>query len=215
MAVKLRALGVVKVLGGTRVLRGLDASLDGAAVHVVEGPNGSGKSTLLSILAGRTRPSSGRVFLQEGESARAEGPGLRDSVGWLGHDLGLYGDLDVFANVALHASLRGLAPQASWNMVAAELEVEALRDRRARELSRGQRQRVALARTLLGSPAVLLLDEPSTGLDARSTERLAGIVCRVRAQGTIVAVVTHDPAFADALEPVRWVMRDGKLYSRE
>lgn len=207
----LRVAGVTKVLGLARVLRGVDAQFGEGAVHLVEGPNGSGKSTLLSILGGRMRPLSGRALLQRGEVSVAEGAALRSVVGWLGHDLGLYGDLDAFANVALHAELRGLDAEESWSAVAAMFAVESFRARRVRELSRGQRQRVALARTMVGRPPVLLLDEPSTGLDQGAVERLAGRVRELAEQGTIVVAVTHDPAFAASVGGTRWALRDGRL----
>ncbi len=209
----LRAAGVTKVLGSSRVLRGVDAEFAAGAVHVIEGPNGSGKSTLLAILGGRMRPLAGRALLQRGGVAVAEGAALRRTVGWLGHELGLYGDLDVFANVALHAKLRGLDAEASWSTVAGSFAIEPLRDRRVRELSRGQRQRVALARTMIGNPPVLLLDEPSTGLDASAVARLADQVRVVVERGAIVVAVTHDPVFADGLGGRRWAMRDGRLVS--
>jgi heme ABC exporter ATP-binding subunit CcmA len=207
----LRAAGVTKVLGSSRVLRGVDAEFAAGTVHVVEGPNGSGKSTLLAILGGRMRPLAGRALLQRGEVAVAEGAALRRTVGWLGHELGLYGDLDVFANLKLHAQLRGLDPDAAWTAAAASFGIDGLRDRRVRELSRGQRQRVALARTMIGDPPVLLLDEPSTGLDATAVERLAAQVKVVVDRGAIVVAVTHDPGFAESLAGRRWVMKDGKL----
>ena len=201
----------MKVLGHVRVLRGVDAAFDDGAVHVVEGANGSGKSTLLSILAGRMRPSSGRALLQEGDAALAEGTALRQVVGWLGHDLGLYADLDAFQNVALHARLRGLDAERAWAQATESLNISALRTRRVRELSRGQRQRVALARTLLGDPPVLLLDEPSTGLDVAAVESLSRLLRALQTRGRIVGAVTHDVTFARAGGGRGWRMADGKL----
>lgn len=210
-ALLLRALGLTKVLGGARILRGLDASFARGPVHVIEGPNGAGKSTLLSLLGGRLKATSGRVLLQRGSDLVAEGGDLRRRVGWLGHDLGLYADLDPFANLALHARLRGLDPERAWATTAEELGILHLRGRKVRDMSRGQRQRVALGRTLLGSPDVLLLDEPSTGLDVAAVERLAGLLRGVADRGTIVLTVTHDVPFASALQGKRWALRDGKL----
>jgi len=210
----LRAVGVTKVLGGVRVLRGVDATFGSRGVQILEGANGSGKSTLLSVLGGRVRASAGRALLQCGEELVAEGAGLRREVGWLGHELGLYGDLDAHANVALHARLRGVDADQAWARVSEVLAIEPLRRRRVRELSRGQRQRVALGRALVGEPPVLLLDEPSTGLDAAAVERLASMLRRLNeSHGTVVLTVTHDPAFADALQGVRWRLREGKVES--
>lgn len=207
----LRAAGVVKILGSARVLRGVDAMFEPSVVHLLEGANGSGKSTLLGVLAGRISPTRGRALLQEGEHAVAEGRELRAVVGWLGHELGLYPDLDGFANVALHAQLRGLDAESAWSSVAERVGVEPLRRKRVREMSRGQRQRVALARVMVGAPKVLLLDEPSTGLDAAAVTRLGDLVRSVAATGTIVVAVTHDTTFVDAVGGRRWLLADGKL----
>lgn len=195
---ELRATGVVKVLGGARVLRGVDASFEGGALHVVEGANGSGKSTLLAVLGGRATATSGRCELIE-DGTRKLGKDLRAEVGWLGHELGLYPDLTAFENVALHARLRGDDADAIWRLRASELGVEGVAGRRVRELSRGQRQRVALVRALVGGPPVLLLDEPSTGLDSSTTERLVRLLLGLRDIGVIVLVVTHDAPFRNEL----------------
>lgn len=207
----LRTVGLTKVLGAARVLRGVDAVFDRGPVHVIEGPNGAGKSTLLSLLGGRIRPTAGRVLLQVGRELGAEGGDLRRRCGWLGHDLGLYADLDPYANIALHARLRGLDAEAAWKDISEELGIAHLRGRKIREMSRGQRQRVALGRTLLGAPDVLLLDEPSTGLDVAAVERLAKLLVGVANKGTIVLTVTHDVPFAAALAGRYWALREGKL----
>ncbi len=208
----LHAEGLVKVLGGSRVLRGLEASFAGGVLHVIEGANGSGKSTLLALLGGRSSPSAGRVRLLDDAAAEiAAGPELRRTVGWLGHDLGLYPDLTALENVTLHCRLRGLDAPAVWRRGAEELGVGAIADRRVREMSRGQRQRVALLRALVGEPPVLLLDEPSTGLDAATIERLVAMLLRLRAEGRVVVVVTHDTPFRDRLDATQWKLAAGKL----
>jgi ABC-type multidrug transport system ATPase subunit len=208
----LRAVGVVKVLGGVRVLRGLDGLFRAGSTHVIEGANGSGKSTLLAVLGGRMQPSKGRVALVDKGALVAEGRGLRAVTGWLGHDLGLYPDLTGYENVALHAQLQGLAPDAVWERWGSQLSMGATRDRRVRVLSRGQRQRVALVRALVGEPAVVLLDEPSTGLDHRSAEVLAELVRDLASrEDRIVVAVTHDPVFKERLGGTSWRLEDGQL----
>jgi ABC-type multidrug transport system ATPase subunit len=111
---ELRVSRVAKVLGGARVLRSVDAVFAPGRVHVLEGANGSGKSTLLSLLGGRSAPTSGRIALVRADAVVAEGAALRAHVGWLGHELGLYPDLQAAENVALHASLRGIDGRIAW-----------------------------------------------------------------------------------------------------
>ncbi len=213
----LRAVGLVKLLGGNRVLRGVEASFAAGRPHVIEGANGSGKSTLLGLLGGRSAATKGRVLLMEGGRVVAEGAEkLRSKVGWLGHELGLYPDLTARENVMLHAGLRGLDSAATWSAGAAALELSSIADRRVRVLSRGQRQRVALLRALVGSPPVLLLDEPSTGLDVASVEQLSKMIRGLAEQGRVVVVVTHDGPFRANLQGQSWLLEDGLLrVSRE
>ena len=211
---ELCAESLVKVLGGARVLRGVDATFGTGTLHVIEGPNGSGKSTLLALLGGRTEPTSGRAFLR-GADGDASGVQLRRRVGWLGHELGLYPDLSALENVALHAELRGLDGQKAWAEGAPALGVDAVKSRRVRELSRGQRQRVALVRALVGRPAVLLLDEPSTGLDAAATELLASVLGTLRDAGVVVVLVTHDAPFRDRIGGRIWRLGAGRITAPE
>ncbi|MFI5303004.1 MAG: ATP-binding cassette domain-containing protein, partial [Polyangiales bacterium] len=141
---------------------------------------------------------------------------LRAGVGWLGHDLGLYADLTVGENLELFAGLSG-QPTRAWARADADpLGVIALEGRRVRELSRGQRQRVALARVLLGEPRVILLDEPTTGLDVRATARLSTLIAELSLSGRCVVVVTHDQEFVKTLRSssarvVEWTMHAGVL----
>jgi ABC-type multidrug transport system ATPase subunit len=209
---ELRVSRVAKVLGGARVLRSVDAVFAPGRVHVLEGANGSGKSTLLSLLGGRSAPTSGRIALVRADAVVAEGAALRAHVGWLGHELGLYPDLQAAENVALHASLRGIDGRIAWAH-AESLGIAALADRKVRDLSRGQRQRVALVRALVGDPPVVLLDEPSTGLDIHGRERLVESIQALVARSVIVVVVTHDLPFRDALAPQVWSLAGGSLRS--
>lgn len=203
--------GVVKVLGGARVLRSARGSFVGGRIHVLEGANGSGKSTLLGILGGRARATTGTVKLRRQDKVLAQGAELRAHVGWLGHDLGLYGDLTAIENVGLHAHIRGAKVEDAWSRWSAALNLEPLRDRRVRVMSRGQRQRVALARALVGAPEVLLLDEPSTGLDGGAVDRLVEVLQGLSSAGTLVFVVTHDVPFRDKLGGQRWRLVQGQL----
>jgi ABC-2 type transport system ATP-binding protein len=181
------------------VLRGADAEFESGGVHVIVGGNGVGKSTLLHALSGRLSPVAGDIRWVGGDGSIRFGRRLREVVSWLGHDLGLYPDLTVSENIGLHAELRGFAPQQSWSGVGATLGLTPLLARRVRELSRGQRQRAALGRVLVSDPAAVLLDEPSTGLDAGAVVTLAKVLVSVAAGGRCVVVVTHDAFFQQEL----------------
>jgi heme exporter protein A len=193
----------------------VDAKFEGGAVHVIEGANGSGKSTLLNIVAGRLSPTHGKVVAQVDGVRYQSRSGLRDVVGWLGHELGLYPDLSAEENVRLHAELRGLDPDVAWAHDAKRLGIDRLRARRVRELSRGQRQRVALLRLLVSQPGILLLDEPSTGLDTASLGKLVTVLHELRDAGRVLLVVTHDVVLVEQLHGVRWRLHEGKIVRDE
>ena len=132
-------------------------------------------------------------------------------MGWLGHDSLCYGDLTGRENVELAARLRGLEPQVAYEKAAARFDLDAFAHRPVRTYSRGQRQRIALARALLHGPMLLLLDEPTAGLDVGSVERLVRIVREEAARGAIVALVTHDPELARTLADETLTLERGRV----
>jgi ABC-type multidrug transport system ATPase subunit len=185
---------VTKTYGPVRALVGVDARFDAGRVSMVEGANGSGKSTLLSIAAALTKPTAGRVEHAGLGTSRSE---VRASLGWVGHDTLAYGELTGRENVELAARLHGVDVKQAWQRTSERFELAAFGDRPVRTYSRGQRQRVALARALVSEPQLVLLDEPTAGLDARATERLSRVVREEATRGAVVIVVTHDAAFAE------------------
>ncbi|MGW4798690.1 zinc ABC transporter ATP-binding protein AztA [Nonomuraea sp. NPDC004297] len=177
--------------GRTTVLRGLSARLPRAGVTAVVGPNGSGKSTLLGVLAGTIRAARGTV-----ERPGPERPGLvvqRDAVS---DTLPItVRETVAMGRWAARGPWRRLTAH-DWSIVAscmAALEVSSLAARRLSTLSGGQRQRVLLAQGLAQQPSLLLLDEPTTGLDADARRHIAAVLDRERARGVTIVHVTHDP----------------------
>lgn len=158
----------------------------------VFGPNGAGKTTLLQLLAGGIRPSGGEVRWG-GETVRAGDPAWLRRVGVLSHQGFLYGHLTAAENLRLHADLHLL--EGVGERVAEALDSVGLASRaadRVRTFSRGMRQRLALARTLLHDPEVVLLDEPYTGLDAHAAALLRRVLGSLRDGRRTVVLVTHN-----------------------
>lgn len=205
--------GLVKVYGATRALVGVDARFDAGRVTVIEGPNGSGKSTLLNVLAQLVRPTRGEVRYGTGELS---GAALRAQIGVLAHAAMIYPDLDTHENLRLYARLYDV-PDASARLAALveRFEIGRWGERPARTYSRGQLQRLALARALIHAPRLLLLDEPSTGLDVRSVDRLEAAVEAERARGAIVVLITHDAGLAARLSEHRVVLSRGRVVDGE
>jgi len=177
-----------------------DVSFDARAGELlaVIGPNGAGKTTLLSILAGIRSPDSGSISV----------PG---EVGWVPQQAALYRRLTVDENLRLFARLEGVADVAA--AVDRMLDQTGLRERRADQvgtLSGGNQQRVNIAIGLLARPAVLLLDEPSTGLDPRQRERLWEFVLALAGGGTTVIYTTHHLVEAERYGNRLLVLADGE-----
>jgi len=202
------------MFGLTRALGGVDLSFDAGAVTVVEGPNGSGKSTLLLILAQLAQATRGQVRYGDIGERRARRE-VRKHLGVLGHAAMLYPDLTGRENLELYARLYGIEPKARIGELTSRFELGPFFERPTRTYSRGQLQRVALARAVLHSPRLLLLDEPSTGLDVKAVERLVTVVEEERERGAICILVTHDMALADKLADTRVRLERGRVAPAE
>ncbi len=162
-------------------------------IFALLGPNGAGKTTTLRMLAGLITPTSGAVLLDGEAVVRATAPELRRRIGLLTEAPGLWDRLSVRANLLAYARLHGIASPAT--AVDRSLELFGIQDRgadRAAELSKGLRQRVALARTLLHDPDIVLLDEPTSGLDPESARDVRTLVLNLRDARHIVLISTHN-----------------------
>ncbi len=190
-AALLEARGLQRSFGRVRILHGLDLSLRPGEALAIIGPNGAGKTTLLRLLAGLIRPSAGEVRILGQRLGRDVGS-ARHGLGVLLHQSLLYDDLTLLENLTFAARLYALDRPGA--VAAAALEAAGLADRGGdlpRRLSRGLLQRAAIARAMLHSPRLLLLDEPFTGLDATAAARLRTDLQRRLAQGLGVVIVTH------------------------
>ena len=194
----LEARGLVKRYGRQAALRGVDVTAHAGELLAVIGPNGAGKTTLLSILAGIIKPDDGEVHLPRGE------------VGWVPQQAALYRRLTVEENLRLFARLEGHPdPDAT---VAEMLELTGLverRDDQVARLSGGNQQRINIAIGLLARPVVLLLDEPSVGLDPRQRARLWEFVAGLAGGGTTVIFSTHNIQEAERYGERLLVLADG------
>ena len=187
--------GLAKSYGPTLALAGVDLRFTAGTVSVIQGSNGSGKSTLLWLLALLGHPTKGEIrYGQYGTDFADE---LRGSIGFVAHQLQLYPGLSGRENLLLAAKLQGIGQPATCVRELGEaLAIGEYWDRPVRTYSRGQAQRVSIARALLHEPRLLLMDEPATGLDTRSTESVVQLIEQEKSRGAIVIVVTHESHFA-------------------
>jgi ABC-2 type transport system ATP-binding protein len=195
----MEARGLVKRYGSREALRGVDFAASAGELVGVIGPNGAGKTTLLSILAGTLKPDGGEVHSPDGD------------VGWVPQQAALYRRLTVEENLLLFARLeKREEPRAA---VEEMLELTGLAERRKEvvaRLSGGNQQRINIAIGLLARPVVLLLDEPSVGLDSRQRARLWEFVSELAGGGTTVIFSTHDIQEAERYGRRLLVLADGE-----
>jgi len=205
---------VSRHFGRRRALSRVRLELHAGDILGLLGPNGAGKSTLIGIASTLVTPSTGEVRYGN-VTARLGGARLRGRIGLLAHELHLYSELTARENLAFAAELHGLDPRGT---VDAALERAALLDRAddvVGGFSRGMRQRLALERSLLHNPRLVLLDEPFTGLDDRSVMAVSTRLRQIADAGGIVLVATHDLDLADGLVTRVALMREGRLLSDE
>ncbi len=182
-----------KRFGPVRALDEATLEVPEGAVFGLLGPNGSGKTTLLRCALGLVRPTSGRALLFGADSWDSP-PGVRRAVGAIVEGPGLVGGLPAEANLRRHAALLGLRGAEADAAVSAALDGDDLRrlgGTPARRLSRGERQRVALAAAFLGTPRLLVLDEPTEGLDPLAIAGLRGRLEAAHRGGATVVLSSH------------------------
>ena len=192
------AVGLRKDYGDRTVLRGVDVSVSWGQTAVLFGPNGAGKTTLLRILAGLSRPDAGDVHIA-GLRMRRSGGRARTLVGFVGHQTLLYSDLTCRENLAFYAKLYGIdRPAGRIDDVLDRLSLADRVDRRVRTLSHGMQKRLSVARAILHEPAVLLLDEPESGLDTDSVASLGRLLDDWAVSGKSALLTTHSSEIGQA-----------------
>jgi heme exporter protein A len=179
----IRASGLGRDFGTKRVLRGLDFEVPRGGFLLVTGPNGSGKSTLLSLCAGLLAPTAGQLQVDVGRAA----------IGYLAHEPLVYRELSALENLDLYGRLYRVPERRERiGMLLERFGLWKARHDRVGSFSRGMSQRLALCRTLLHAPDLLLLDEPYAALDDEGTHVLDEVLAALARERTLV-VATHEP----------------------
>lgn len=189
----IEAIGLKRSFGEVKAVDGASFTAPAGAVTALIGPNGSGKTTLLLLLAGLLRPDAGRANVA-GFDVGASNLEARSRVGWMPDVFGTWDALTCTEILSTFAHAYGIDRKASGPRVAAllaEVHLSEFARSPARVLSRGQKQRLGLARALIHDPQVLLLDEPASGLDPRSRIELRDLLRNLAAAGKTVLVSSH------------------------
>ncbi len=185
-------LGLKKSFGLKPVLRGLDLCINAGERVALLGANGAGKTTLLRILAGLVRPAAGQITI-DGLDLIQQTREIRRKVGFVAHQPYLYDELTALENLLFFARMYAVEqPQTRAAHLLLRVGLHKKARERASSLSRGQLQRLALARAFLHEPRLLLLDEPETGLDQEGLEVLSKLLQEHYEQGGTVLFTTHD-----------------------
>jgi ABC-2 type transport system ATP-binding protein len=196
-----------------RVLQAISFEVAQGAVLALVGPNGAGKTTLMRCMAALDAPAEGTISIA-GTDTQQDPRGVHAVLGYLPDFYGLYDELSVRQSLVYAARSRGVAAEAADKAALAAAEKVQLSDRleaRAGHLSRGLRQRLAIAQTIVHGPRVLLLDEPAAGLDPEARRALSDLIRRLAREGMTIVVSSHILAELEDYSTQMLMLRDGRV----
>ncbi|MET7536077.1 ABC transporter ATP-binding protein [Streptomyces sp. NPDC055059] len=206
----IRARGITKCFGDVVALDGIDLDVAQGQIHGLVGPNGAGKTTLLGLLLGLAVADDGQLDILGAPIGRALA--APEGVAGFVDGPGLYPSLTARQNLAALASLRGLDARASGiDDVLGQVGLTDVADDRARGFSLGMRQRLGLAAALLTKPRLLVLDEPSNGLDPAGKKHVHGVLAGLAAEGTAVVLSSHRMDDVEALCSEVTILATGRI----
>lgn len=214
----LTARNVTKNYSNLQVLKGVDVSVSKGEIVTIVGSSGAGKSTLLHILGTLDTPTAGEVYIHDVLTSSLQGKKLADfrnrHIGFIFQFHHLLPEFNALENVCMPGFIAGNRRSAVRERAVFLLETLGLKDRldhRPNQLSGGEQQRVAVARALINSPAVIMADEPTGNLDSHNAKELHQLFLQLRDQfGQTFIIVTHNEELA-TLSDRQLVMKDGKI----
>jgi len=203
--------GLTKVYGDHPALRGIDLRIDTGESVVIFGPNGAGKTTLIKALATIARPTSGRILI-DGLDLKDRAEDVRRRIGVVSHFTYLYGNLTGYENLDFYGRVYDIPRRGERiREVAALVEMTSRLHDRVASLSRGMQQRLSIARAVLHSPSIMLLDEPETGLDQRAIQIVWSAIRGETNGGRTLVLTTHDLERGSALCDRLVILNRGRI----
>ena len=218
-----KTVNLTKIYGRSvevRALDGVNFQLEKGDLVAIIGDSGSGKSTLLHLLAGIDRPTGGEIFIQDKNITTLSNEEMtifrRRNIGVIYQFFNLIPNITARKNILLPLLLDGRKEdEAYFKEIISILGIKDKLNRYPKQLSGGEQQRVAIARSLITRPALILADEPTGNLDRRNSEEITALFRLVNARtGSTMVIVTHDEKVANSCQKV-FRMIDGKLFSSE
>jgi ABC-2 type transport system ATP-binding protein len=203
---------LVKTYGRNRGLAGLDLAVGTGEVFGFLGPNGAGKTTTIRLLLDLIRPTSGTVRVL-GRDPRAGGVALRRRIGYLAGDFVVDGRQTGRELLTYLGNLRGGVPPARIDEYATRLDLDL--DRKIKTLSRGNRQKIGVVQAFMHSPELLILDEPTTGLDPFLQQQVVAMIREARTAGQTVFMSSHVMSEVQQTADRVGIIRDGRLIAVE
>ncbi|WP_165186249.1 ABC transporter ATP-binding protein [Caulobacter soli] len=204
--------GAVHAYGGKPALRGVDLVLRPGEIYALLGPNGAGKTTLIRAICGRIRPDQGEVLLKGRDPTRVAG--ARAGLGLVPQEIALYPNLTVAENIETFAALADVPRAGVAAAVRRALDLTHTIDRAdvpIKHLSGGYQRRANIAAAIVHEPSLLILDEPTVGVDLDAREAVDAVIRGLRDLGVAVLMTTHDLDQAGALADRVGFLRDGQL----
>lgn len=183
----------------------------GSGVFGLLGHNGAGKTTLMKALVTVLSPSTGTIRVC-GFDSRKQGNEVRERIGYLPQELAMYPSLSVFDFVNYMAELKGIHNKKAVNEVLEQVEMLEFSKRKIKQLSGGMKRRVGIAQALIGNPQILVVDEPTAGLDPEERVRFRGLLSRYAREGRTVLLSTHIVEDVHQLCEELAVLRKGRLF---
>jgi heme ABC exporter ATP-binding subunit CcmA len=202
---------VSRIFGRFAALRNITAVFPAGQMCVILGENGAGKSTLLRVIAGLMRPSTGIVTI----FANADRDQARAAMGYMAHSTLLYDEMTALENLEYFARLYGIHDRLRCEQVIEDVGLDPRLSRYVGQYSQGMRQRTALARALLHRPRLLLLDEPFSNLDPRSSAAMAELLGHLRDEGKTILLITHQASHLAGIADESIWMSSGGIALRE
>ena len=202
--------GVTKSFAEVEALKKIDLDIHSGEIVGLVGSNGAGKTTLLRLMAGVYKPSNGRVELSNGKPVED----MRHELGVVPESTGLYSRLTAWENIRYHSRMHGVNDAVAWartEKFAEHLDMKENLSRHTKGFSRGMKQKTALLRALAHGPNILLLDEPTAGLDITSARTVRALVRQLRDEGGTVIYSTHQLAEAQQVCDRIVIIHNGEI----